>query len=130
MNVIICLDDKNGMTFNSRRQSKDRRVREKMLEIVSGAKLYMTEYSFAQFEENADNIIISSDFCENENDFYFAESPDFPVEKINFLYVFRWNRVYPSDVKFDFDGRFKLEKTEEFEGSSHKKITLEIYKEI
>ena len=59
MNVIICLDQNNGMLFNNRRQSRDRIVRKNILEYINGAKLYMDEYSFKQFsEDKADNIVV------------------------------------------------------------------------
>ena len=74
MNVIICLDQNNGMLFNNRRQSRDRIVRKNILEYINGAKLYMDEYSFKQFsEEKADNIIVDNNL-ENatEHDFCFV----------------------------------------------------------
>ena len=74
MNVIICLDQNNGMLFNNRRQSRDRIVRKNILEYINGAKLYMDEYSFKQFsEEKADNIIVDNNL-ENatEHDFLFC----------------------------------------------------------
>ena len=63
MNVIICLDQNNGMLFNNRRQSRDRIVRKNILEYINGAKLYMDEYSFKQFsEDKADNIVVCDIF--------------------------------------------------------------------
>ena len=74
MNVIVCLDDKNGMLFNKRRQSQD---------------------------------------------------------KINTLIIYKWNRIYPADLHFDInvnDVSWELIDSEEFNGSSHEKITREIYR--
>ena len=34
MNLIVCLDDKNGMAFNGRRQSRDRLLTEDLLQTV------------------------------------------------------------------------------------------------
>jgi len=44
--------------------------------------------------------------------------------------LFRWNRIYPSDVKFPIkldQGQWHRVSTEDFLGSSHEKITMEVY---
>ena len=41
MTVFICLDDKNGMLFNHRRQSRDKAVIEDMLSFAGYEKIYM-----------------------------------------------------------------------------------------
>ena len=49
---------------------------------------------------------------------------------IDTLIIYRWNRLYHSDVKFDVDVKksgYKLKSSTEFAGSSHDKITKEIY---
>ena len=53
-----------------------------------------------------------------------------PVDCIDEVYLFQWNRDYPADMYFTVDLKtgFKKIKVEDFAGSSHKKITLEIYK--
>ena len=45
------------------------------------------------------------------------------------LIIFRWNRDYPSDLKFVFDylQRFELVSSEKFKGNSHDEITKEHY---
>ena len=50
---------------------------------------------------------------------------------IGTLVIYRWNELYPSDVKFDLDvvaAGFKLVESYDFKGSSHDRITKEIYK--
>ena len=111
MNVIICLDQNNGMLFNNRRQSRDRIVRKNILEYINGAKLYMDEFSNAE----------DSDFC-------FVEKQHINTEQINKLIVYRWDKIYPADVSFGMN-KIKLNLTEtlEFQGYSHEKIVREIY---
>ena len=49
------------------------------------------------------------------------------IEKI---ILYRWNRKYPADFRFDInleDSEWKLAETREFTGSSHEKITEEVY---
>ena len=50
MKIIVCIDDKNGMMFNHRRQSKDREVRRDMLSYIGQHRLWMNEYSRKQIE--------------------------------------------------------------------------------
>lgn len=130
MNVIICLDQNNGMLFNNRRQSRDRIVRKNILEYINGAKLYMDEYSFKQFsEDEADNIVVCDNFSNVEDsDFCFVEKQHINVEQINKLIVYRWDKIYPADVSFGMN-KIKLNLTEtlEFQGYSHEKIVREIY---
>jgi len=132
MNIILCLDDNFGMAFNNRRQSKDRCAREKILSLCGNSKLYMSEYSFSQFEEKTDNIIVDENFLDNagNGDFCFIENVKVPVERAERLYIFFWNRAYPSDLKLDFnliESGFNLLNCEEFKGYSHENITLKIY---
>lgn len=132
MNIILCLDDKNGILFNKRRQSRDRVLCERVLELSAGSRLLMNEYSAKIFPEG--NIIVDENFLENAQvgDYCFIENADFLryTEKIEDVIIYRWNRVYPSDVKIDasfFSGREAVS-TEDFEGSSHDKITEVIYR--
>ena len=46
MNIIICLDDNNGMMFNKRRQSQDRILRADLKEFIKDKDLYMNNYSY------------------------------------------------------------------------------------
>lgn len=138
MNVIVCLDDNNGMLFNKRRQSQDRVLRQRVLDLASGGRLLMNPYSQKMFAQDVDEtdcagITVSEDFLEKSlpGDFSFVETEALePVkDKIEKLIIYRWNRKYPTDFHFDLhlEEDFQLMKTEEFIGSSHEKITEEIY---
>ena len=131
MNIIVCTDKNNGMAFMGKRQSQDRVLREKVLEISNGARLLMNSYSAKQFE-NTDSIIVDDDFLNNANqgDFCFVENKEISAENVEKFYIFNWNRKYPGDLFFNVDLKaegFKKIKKEEFQGNSHDKITLEIY---
>ena len=131
MNLIVCLDDKNGMMFNKRRQSQDRLLRERVLALVPG-KLYMSAYSAKQFGEN-EKIIVCEDYASvaGENDFCFAEDKEISLENVNQIIIYRWNRQYPADVHFGFDTEdegIALVSTEELIGNSHPVITEKIFK--
>lgn len=133
MNIIVCVDKNNGMMFNNRRQSQDQVLRARVIELCKGSRLLMNEYSARQFSEYS-NIIVSNNYLSEAlpNDYCFIEDGILPpTEAIESVLLFNWNRRYPSDVTFDLDLKqncFKCQTTEEFAGSSHEKITLEIYK--
>lgn len=131
MNLIICLDTKNGYSFAGRRQSKDKIQVQKMLETVGTAKLFLNEYSVNIFDNLPNNVVVSTNPLNDaeENDFCFVEN--LPIGNITFnkIVIYRWNRNYPSDKKFNQDlliGK-TLVSSVDFSGNSHEKITQEVY---
>ena len=58
MIVMVCVDDKNGMMFNKRRQSQDRVLRQHMLELAGDKKLWMNAYSRKQFPKEDDTGVV------------------------------------------------------------------------
>lgn len=130
MKIIVCVDENKGMMFNGRRQSRDRLVVENMLELTEGSRLYINDYS-AELFKNAD-VTVDNGFLDNcgENDYCFVENLDVCpyLSKINTIVVYHWNRNYPFDFTLMVDlTKWKLERTWEFMGSSHEKITGEVY---
>ena len=104
MNIIVCIDKSGGMMFGGRRHSQDGVLREKIDE---------------NFLENA-----------KDGDFCFVEDKCISSVAAEKFYIFNWNRKYPGDLFFSVDLKaegFKKTGKEEFKGSSHDKITLEIY---
>ena len=126
MKLIVCLDDKNGMMFNKRRQSRDRVLIENVLELCKGEKLYTNEYSSKLFPENSVEVFDSIENVGNE--YCFAENFTVNEENIEEIIVYKWNRLYPADTYFNIDlAGWNLTETVDFEGSSHEKIRREIY---
>ena len=130
MILAVCADDRLGMSFGGRRQSKDAQVRRRLWEL-SGGNLRMSDYSARQFEEP---VYHGSDYLSGaaDDDWCFAENPDYEgfSQKIGRIILFRWNRHYPSDVRWEGqpgDHGFILSETSEFPGKSHEKITKEVY---
>ncbi len=132
MKIIVCLDDKNGMLFNNRRQSSDRLLRERILLLTKGARLWMNTYSANQFAQD-ENILVDEHFMEKaeQGDYCFVENTDvLPfAEAIEAVVVYCWNAVYPSDMHFPttlLEGKTRIS-AKDFAGYSHPKITEEIY---
>ena len=138
MNIIICLDDNNGMMFNKRRQSQDRILRADLKEFIKDKDLYMNNYSYKLYKDiDNGNIKVSENFLEQctENDFCLVEDKllNNYINKINNIIIYKWSRIYPSDLYFDINltsNSWELLETKEFEGSSHEKITRIIYRRV
>lgn len=135
MIIIACIEDRYGMMFNHRRVSQDRALRERILERTKGAVLRMNAYSAKMFAETAEKqIYVSENFMEEAGPGEYCFLEDRSVlayeNKIERIVLFKWNRTYPSDLKFDIpltEHGWRLTKTEDFPGFSHEKITEEIY---
>ena len=127
MTLYICLDDRNGLQFNKRRQSRDSAVLEDIRSQLTGNLL---------IEPFSEKLIREAEICyvlppETAADFFAEEIPAEEIlEKTTRLVIYRWNRHYPSDVIWepDLTGMgFALAETTEFPGTSHEKITREVY---
>lgn len=131
MILIICVDKKNGMMFNKRRQSQDRVVREKILAHAADTKLWMSTYTAKQFTEGGD-FTVDDDFVTKAGvgEYCFVEDKDFSLEKCEQVILYHWNRQYPGDKFFKEDltanGYQKVSEME-FAGYSHEKITEQIF---
>ena len=125
VNIIACVDDRMGLFFNNRRQSQDKKVIRKINEIVGKQTLWIHPYSKTLFLSTGIRRIFRH---AKNNEFSFIENTQVPPEKVKKLYLFHWNRIYPSDfsLKLPMD-TYKIIQTEDFIGSSHEKITLEVY---
>ncbi len=132
INIIVTLDDKGGVMFNNRRQSRDRIL---VADICSSLEhIYVSEYTAPLFADYPDSVTVSSTPFEDCPDGMSVFAEGEPVANIidmaGAFTVYRWNRHYPSDRWLDVDIEscgFILVETCEFAGSSHEKITKEIY---
>ena len=117
MHIIVCVDDKNGMAFNKRRQSRDRILCEYLVKRYG--TLTVDEYSLSLFDSGAKIGDFSDGVC-----FVEKEIPSSP-DKITLC---KWNRVYPADMYFDIPlDSYTLTFCEDIVGSSHERITIEEY---
>ena len=130
MHLIVCIDQRNGMSFAGRRQSMDRLLRADILALTEGFPLWMPPYSAAQFREEAPNIRIAEDFLAlaGEGEYCFCETA-LPEENVESIILYRWHRHYPADLYLPqdwLDSRLPVQTTE-FPGNSHEIITREVY---
>ena len=134
MRVIVCVEDRGGMTFNGRRVSRDRAVIADIVDDMNGKTVLAENYSRILFSEHSCNVIFSDSPLEaaEKGDTCFVESESLLpyAEKITALTVYRWNRRCPWDKALDVTPEMlglRLVSTADIEGCSHEKITKEIY---
>ena len=131
MTLIFCLDNKRGMMFNSRRQSSDRVLRERVITSLGGARLIVSPYTAKQFADT-DPITVAADpiSIAERGDACFIEDTDVRLDGCDRVMLYFWNRDYPADKYFLPDLAalgFKLVSAEDFGGYSHEKITEKVY---
>ena len=133
MILMACVDGRNGMAFNCRRQSRDRAVRADLLAEAGEARLWVSGATARQFPaEEQSRLCVDESFLEKAGpgEYCFVEDKDVvPYEsRIEEVILCHWNRDYPADMYFKMDlGSWKLAETQEYAGSSHEKITEERY---
>lgn len=132
--MILCVDDRGGMLFGGRRLSRDRAVCQHILDMAGGTAVWMNGYSQKMFSEFEGNVCAFSGDPDQiaTHEYLFAEDQDVEalLSKANVLILYRWNRVYPSDVKLPLplpEAKWKQVTAEDFPGNSHEKITCEVY---
>lgn len=130
MILHICVENSMGMSFNRRRVSRDSVVISRIAENAGDSAIFMNERSAMLFEGK--NVNLCADFLEKagEGQHVFAETDDVSPfsSKIEKIYLYKWNRDYPSDLKLTLDlSKYRLESSEEYPGSSHELITEEVY---
>lgn len=133
MKIIVCLDEKNGMLFNGRRQSQDRVVRADIFGLVSSNRLLVNEYTAGQFKDEKEKVCITEQVMTDalEQDYCFVENFSLQEykDKIDEIIVYRWEKTYPADTFFDIElGEYELVEEKEVEGYSHEVINREIYR--
>ncbi|WP_304432773.1 ribonuclease Z [Acutalibacter muris] len=133
--MITFIDSCGGMMFNHRRQSQDRTALQRIVDMTASSTLWMNEYSTKLFSGFfAPQVQVDAQFLDKAGpgDFCFVENLDVSayLPFIEKFVLFYWNRAYPSDMKFSIrldNGKWMCTQHEDFAGSSHEKITMEVY---
>ena len=129
MQVVVCVDRRNGLLFNHRRQSMDLLQRQDLCRMLRGKRLYMSLFSYELYRDVSDPVIIAdSDYLRlcGASDWCLIEGEEINrcFDRVNRLLLYQWNRTYPADVFFRGDLQsFTIEEQVDFRGSSHEKIT-------
>ena len=127
MTLYICLDDRNGLRFNKRRQSRDIAVLEDIRSRITG-KLLIDAFSGKLIADAGIPDVLPPEEAE---DLFWENIPtEEMLNACETVVIYRWNRHYPADVRWDPDlteRGFSLAETADFPGKSHEKITREVY---
>ena len=132
MTLAFCVDDRGGLSFNRRRQSRDRAVSADLLTQAGGHTLWVEPYSRPLFPQEAGNVRTAEEPWTQAGleDLCFLEltGPSPALKRAERLILYRWNRHYPSDRKLLLPPEgWTLTSRTEFPGHSHDVITKEIY---
>ena len=134
MNICAIIDERGGMSFFGKRQSRDKLLVERLLSHTEYKKIYISPYSEPLFSEYQDErVCVTESFPSDEEDaLCFFELDDISKfdERISSILLYKWNRHYPSDKHFPYDPNergYTLLSSADFKGSSHDNITEEIW---
>lgn len=119
MEVIYCVDNNLGISFNNRRVSSDKEIINDIYKDYDCINIFKRSEDL--FRGKKYNVIESID-----NDVYFLED-NYNIFSSK-LILYKFNRDYPSDVKLNYDlSKYKMISSYNFKGNSHDKITKEVY---
>ena len=130
MTLYLCLDDRGGLLFNGRRQSRDAAL------LADLAAMIPDTLTIDPFSEKliaaADipYVLAAKELPEDAHFFLENRDPESLIPLAETLVIYRWNRHYPSDVRWEGsppEHGFTLRETTEFPGKSHETITKEVY---
>ena len=133
MILIVCVDERNGMMFNNRRQSRDKILTGHIIEKTKEKKLWITTFSKDIFNiEEDENIMIDDNFYSiaEKEDYCFIENIDANnfIDKVDKIIIYNWNKHYPADRYFNINlNNWEIISEENFEGYSHENITEKIF---
>ncbi len=137
MKLIIAVDENRGLSYRSRRVSRDRFLNADIIESLDGSPLYIEKYSEYLFRKykDADIRTFASDDEVPDDASVFIEisDPSRFVKKCDTIVIYYWNRNYPSDAYFKMNPEEKgyaLTEVYDFEGYSHEDITREVYRKL
>ena len=138
MKIIICVDENLGYSFNKRRQSRDKTMREHMLGVLrkENAGLFVNAYTAKSLESDSllteavtvvdeaggpDDAFLMA--AEEAGGWAFVENTDITgyLDRIDEMIVYHWNRLYLSDLSIpeSFMKSFRTVTKELFRGTSH-----------
>jgi len=132
MKIIVCVDKKNGMMFNGRRQSRDRLLIHELQNHLNGAPLRIAPCSQSLFQKSSISCTVAENPLEgaSEEEYCFVENQSLMPwqDQIAEVILYNWNRQYPADFTFDLDMKgFRRVSSADFSGASHNKITKEVW---
>ena len=133
MILMACVDGRNGMAFNCRRQSRDRAVRADLL-AEAGGGLPLGEWGHGSPVPGGGaepplcgRVVFGKGGARSPALWRTALWRPF-AGRVERVVLYRWDRAYPADLYWDLSLEgWTLARQEEFPGFSHEIITKEVY---
>ena len=103
MIAIVTIDDNNGMMFVNADRARISGLLRGFLILQELIEYGCLECNSQLFDTSKDNIIVDNSYTEAQaQDYCFVENVDINElqDNISKIYVYKWNRKYPSDVTF------------------------------
>lgn len=124
--TLILWTGKNGaLLFNGRRCSRDRAVIADILSEYAPSDICVSPYSTSVF---ADGRVISQLSQVGDGVLFLEDLPLSPaLAQASKIIVYRFDRVYPADVRLEIPESFAITESRELKGFSHEKIIREVY---
>ena len=131
MILIGCVDERNGMSFEGRRTSQDRIMRDDLRQLFPA--LSMDAYAYSLFSQ--DDVDYCYEICEDLTQCSYPclvelLPPSQFEPHLEKVVLYQWHRQYPSTVQMDInlhDTMWECVDIHCFEGSSRDKITRAIF---
>lgn len=128
MTVYLCLDDRGGLLFNGRRLSRDA---VQLADMAAEGPLTVDAFSEKLLASAGIPCALAEETLPADCRFFLENrEPASVLPLAEKVVIYRWNRQYPSDVRWEgtpADYGFSLTETSEFPGKSHERITKEVY---
>ena len=106
LTVAVVLDEKEGMMIFGKRQSRDRVLIADFVSSCREKPIFISGFSRVIFEPHGNVNIVDNPFLDSTDGaacFIENYAISHYIDIIDELIVYRWNELYPSDVKFDVD---------------------------
>ena len=129
LTVYVCLDDRSGMSFNGRRQSRDSKVFEDIGRELRG-ELLIDPFSEALIGRSGLPYRVLEGPLPEEGQFFLEMRAPQEALAAERIVIYRWGRHYPADRCWDLDPEaegYCLTERSVFPGSSHEEIQKEVF---
>lgn len=138
MTLVLTVDERGGIAFGNKRQSRDKALTKDIFNLKKGARILAREYSRLIFDEARpipyEPIFTSDPVKEAKSGdvvLLELEASRDTIEEAEEIFIYSWNRHYPSTAKLDMElikEKFLLAEQVDFEGNSHENLTRFHYK--
>ena len=129
LTVYVCLDDRSGMSFNGRRQSRDSKVFEDIMRELRG-ELLIDPFSESLIRKTDLPYRLLEGPLPEEGQFFLEMRSPREALAADRIVIYRWGRHYPADRRWDLtleEYGFSLAAQTAFQGTSHELIGKDVF---